>query len=295
MKASAYNENTGQLEIPVHALKAGVARARKQGHVRLAIKPGEASGQQTLDLSPLQDFSDLESLAFCEELNLKKSDLSPLYECERLEHLACVYRADRLDFSRLSSLKSLYLLRGSDALESLALPALQHLLLVSPRNVDCRFLSTLALQELRISGGQMQSLKGLEKLAQLRSLELDHSSKLTDISSINDAVRLEQLSIEKCKYLTDFAFLAQHPRLDKIFISELESLGFVTGMRHLSSIRFWDVKDGDLTPLLQSETLRHVDFYPQRKSYSHKLEEILNRISNIAAHRPSGETPHGTD
>ncbi|CNC70731.1 Uncharacterised protein [Yersinia similis] len=117
-------------------------------------------------------------------------------------------------------------------------------------------------------------------MRRLESLSLIFSPKVVDALKINELNNLVFLYIEKCKNLSDFSFLNGNDSIEEIFISELDSVSFVPEMNKIKSIKFWNLKDGDLNPILKSKTLKSVYFYPDKRNYNYKLDEITEFLSN---------------
>jgi internalin A len=139
---------------------------------------------------------------------------------------------------------------------------------------DCAFMTGLrALEELRLSGGSVESLAGIEGLKRLRHVKLDHCAKLADISALAELPALEKLHVEKCRQLRDFAFLANAPALKDLFVSELDSIDFVRKSKQLQALKFWDLADGNIEPALHAASLKKLDFFPDRKHYTHTKAE----------------------
>lgn len=276
MKQFSYNEDINALEIPAQQFAAGIEYASKKGYANLRVMgSAKAAKGAPLDLSALNGHSGVQALDLSDDIDLKHVDLSPLYALPQLKLLSIPYLKERIDFSRLPSLETLYITGADEALEPLELPRLKHLLLVAVKNQDCGFLSKLsALQELRISGGNIERLAGIETLDELASIQIQHSPKMLDISAINALKNLKTLHIEKCSQLRDYGFLSYNKTLEEVFISELDSVSFAPAMEHLSSLQFWDLKDGDMSPLLTSKSLKELYFHPKKKHYSHSLKEI---------------------
>lgn len=276
MKNFSYNEDIDALEIPVQQFAAGIEYASKKGYANLRVMgSAKAAKGAPLDLSALSGHSSVKSLDLSDDIDLKQVDLSPLYSLPQLTLLSIPYLKGRIDFSQLPSLQTLYITGADEALEPLELPRLKHLLLVAVKNQNCEFLSKLtALEELRISGGGIERLAGIERLDKLASIQIQHSPKMLDISTINALKSLKALHIEKCSQLRDYGFLAQNNTLEDVFISELDSVSFAPAMERLSSLQFWDLKDGDMSPLLTSKSLKEVYFHPKKKHYSHSLKEL---------------------
>lgn len=277
MKKFVYNENIDMLEIPADQFAAGIDHARKSGHWKVRVMGGPSPAKaRPLDLGALGDDSPLLALNLSgDNIDLKGTDLGPLYRLKQLASLSVPYLRGRIDFSRLVTLDTLHITGADHAVQPLALPALKDLLLVSSRNKDAAFLSGLTgLRKLRISGGRMEQLSGIETLGQLASLRIDHCPALLDIRTVNALPRLATLYVEKCARLRDCAFLADNQTIEALFVSELDSAAFAPRMRKLASLKFWDLKDGDLRPLAASTTLKDVHFHPRKRHYTHSVDEL---------------------
>ena len=129
------------------------------------------------------------------------------------------------------------------------------------------------LEILHIYGSKIQNLDGVEKLS-IRELSLARNNKLDDIHKINEVSSLENLEIECCKKLLDFSFLKGNSNIKDLLIDKLDSIDFVESMPNLKKINFWNCKDGNMTPLLKSQSLEDVNFYPNKRHYTHTLKEI---------------------
>ena len=135
------------------------------------------------------------------------------------------------------------------------------------------------LQILHIYSSQIRSLDGIEKLP-IKELCLAINNKLEDIHKINEISTLERLDIELCKMLTDFTFLRGNPYIQDLLIDKPDSIDFIMSMPNLKKINFWNCKDGNMNPLLQSQSLEIINFYPNKKHYTHTIEEI-NKATSI--------------
>lgn len=129
------------------------------------------------------------------------------------------------------------------------------------------------IERLHIYSSQIQSLDGVERLP-IRELCLAKNNKLEDIHKINEVSSLESLQIEGCKRLENFTFLKGNPNIEDLFIDKLDSIDFVEFMPNLKKINFWNCKDGNMNPLLRSQSLEVVNFYPNKKHYTHTLKEV---------------------
>jgi internalin A len=273
MNKISFNENIGSLEIPDEQLKKGLDRAKENNIRSLRIMPSRPK-TGILDISALNDDNTIESLNIHEDVNIKGMDLSPLYSMKNLKELTIQYYG-KLDFSKLKTLNTLYLMRIHDEIDSIAIQNLKNLLLVSTKNIDCTHLSSLKnLESLRISGGKIEGMMGIENLSRLKSIRITHCSNLIDISNLEQLVGLSDLYIETCKRLNDFSTLKNNKSIEALFISDLNSVDFILSMKKIKSLKFWNLKDGNLNHLLESKTLSDVYFYPQKRNYTHSKEEI---------------------
>ncbi len=279
-----YNEDAGYLEVPLHQLAKGVQYMDQQDihHLKIIPIPKDTNHSGTkLDLAPLANKPYIYFLTIDEEIPLKKISLEPLYSLPHLRHLSLAYVKDRLDFSRLQGLHTLYITRADGEIELIDIPNLQHLLLAGTKNKDCRCLSSLSsLISLRISSSSIETLTGIDSLQMLESLQITHSPRLADLEGLNECTYLAELYIEKCKRITDYTVLKGNTSIRQLFLSDIQTLSFVPHMINLKTIRFWDVQDGELSFLLQSPTLEQVDFFPQKKKYTFTKEAINIALTN---------------
>lgn len=287
MKNFSYNENIDSLDVSDLYVADGLKHAQKKGLKRIRILKDPLSSGTVLDLSSLAGNATIESLNISQDINLKKVDFSPLYKCSSLEELMTPYTRNAIEFKKLPRLRTLYLSSATDEIADLHLAHVTDLLIVGARNKNLDFLAAPNLRLLRLSGGSLESLQGLEKCQSLRELGISHCSKMSSIEVLRD-LGLVKLSVEKCKLLRDYSVLSDHPSMEELFVSELDSLAFVTSMRKIERIKFWSVSDGDLSPLLASSTLKAVDFYPQKKHYTHTNDQINSLLRSVAPrHLPS--------
>ncbi len=137
--------------------------------------------------------------------------------------------------------------------------------------------SMISLTTLHIyKSSTLENIKGIEKLTNLQDLKLAFDTKLENIEAINDS-NVQKLQIEKCKSLNDFSFLKMNVTIKELFIDHLDSIKFLPAMENLEKINFWHNEDGDMTPLLNAKKLTQINFSPNKKHYSHTLEEIIKK------------------
>ena len=103
---------------------------------------------------------------------------------------------------------------------------------------------------------------------------------LTNIDVIN-STKIQKLYIERCSKIKDLSFLEGNCNLNDVFIDNVESIRFVPSLFNLEKFRFWNCIDGDLKPLLSNNHLIYIYFYPNKRHYTHSLNEILDAKNNI--------------
>jgi len=275
MKKFSYNENIDALEVSELFFTEGLKQAEKKGYKNIRVmKDSSAPASAALDLSALSEGSLIESINISQDINVKKVDFTPLYRCNQLKELRLPYFKGVVDFPKIKNLQTLYITATKDEVENLILNDVNDLLLTGIKNKDLTFLSAPKLEVLRLSGGSIESLNGLQTSEKLSTIGISHCSKLSDIKVLSKLKTLDSISVEKCKELRDYSFLSGNATLKKLFASELSSLAFLPSLKKIEFVKFWEVEDGDLDPLLNTETLRTVDFYPNRKHYTHTNEHI---------------------
>lgn len=210
-------------------------------------------------VAPVGRRFDLEPLCALKGLRyLVLNDPSPLVlsRFERLESFYGIWDAG-MDLSGCRELRSLSLSKynAEGALETLpAMPSLQQLELVDSK---------------------LQTLKGVERFATLRSLVLAHLGRLTSLVGIEALEALEVLDCDACRRLVDHSRVASLVHLRKLQFNDcgsMPSLAFLSQLPHLERFAFVDtnIVDGDLRPVLR---LNSVGFF-MKKHYSHSPEQV---------------------
>ena len=156
---------------------------------------------------------------------------------------------------------------------------------MSRLSADLEFLGPVkSLVKLDIIRSDIGSLSGIEKIAKLEELSLTLCRKLTDISHATKLTNLHTLSIEGCSRLIDLSVAQKFNALKTLWLKakEIESCGFISGMK---SIEFASInaviKDNDVSPFLNSETLEEVWFSPRKRTYvpSMSPDDINERLN----------------
>jgi len=138
---------------------------------------------------------------------------------------------------------------------------------------------------LELNWANIKNLTGLEKLNNLKRLELHYCTKLEDdkgLSKISDS--LEFLHINQSK---KFKFTDELLKLKKLKVlclntcAPIENLNFLSDFPNLIDFRFvnTNILDGNLKPILEHPTIRTVGFL-NKKHYNYKAEEIKQKLEN---------------
>lgn len=268
-------------EILASELADGIEAAKREGVERIRIRGyHESHIPQQLAFDGLAGDNSIRAVSIAEDVKVAKLDPEGLYEAQNLRELAYHSPKVRLDFRRLSRLEALHA-RHSPSFEELgALTELADLLVLSAPGEDCAFLSALpGLRSLRLSGGKLQSLAGVEHAARLESVGIDHLPELRDAAALGELPRLADLRVEKCRHLRDYGWLRTATSLRNLEIrGDLASLRFVEDLPHLERLVFDNLVDGDFGPLLASPSLRTVNLFPSKRHYPMRLEELQARL-----------------
>lgn len=198
-----------------------------------------------------------------------------IYSLERLETFYCQQVDLHIDFTRFSSLRNIGIFYNKNFLNLDKLEQLESAVISKLTEKDMSLFSNWkSIKTLHIYQSQIECLKGIEDLIQIDTLVFAHNRKLIDISSINRLDYIGEVSFEKNSKLRDYSVLADNQNIHNLFISDLDDLKFIQSMKSLLSFRFWNCKNGDLSPLLGNPILKDVYFTPNKKHYSHTLEQI---------------------
>ncbi|CND50589.1 hypothetical protein [Yersinia pseudotuberculosis] len=281
MNKFKYNETIEHLEIDPLYLEEGLSYAYNNGYKNIRIFSLNINNSAiTLDLSAFYNKSFISSLIISDDFKVNKiTNTEALYSLDNLESLSCSQKI-KLDFSFLDKLKKLYILYNKNLINLNKLVFVEDLFLRSFNEENCSIINKMkSVKKIRLLGSYT-SLDGIEGMRRLESLSLIFSPKVVDALKINGLSNLVYLYIEKCKNLSDFSFFNGNDSIEEIFISELDSVSFVPEMNKIKSIKFWNLKDGDLNPILKSKTLKSVYFYPDKRNYNYKLDEITEFLSN---------------
>lgn len=278
------NKDNPALQIDPNFLEGGISKCIEIRHKQIEITSlnMEYSKIFDIDFNLFNYITFIEKLSFSSYLKLKNNaDITALYNLQNLKELSFHQQVFKFDFKFFQKLEKLFFTYNKSLTNFEKLHKLKSIFITSFNEKKiCKLSENTSTEFLRFDKGNFLTLQGIESMSNLKELQINYNSKCNDVSSINKLRQLRVLHIEKCKNLNDLSILQDNEQIVEIFISNVKSLKFVTGMKSLKKIRFWNVEDGDLTPLLKSKSIEKVDFHPNKKNYSHTHEQIntlLNR------------------
>lgn len=239
-----------------------------------------------LDFSLLNEIKNLQYLAIGPNINFSKNQkITPLYKLSKLTSLSLHIKNLCIDLVHFPNLSSLNITFSKSISNFNTLSELQFLWLWHIKFENLEFLGNIEnLKEIKIQLSNIQNLNGLENLKNLETIKLIRCTKLVDLAIINNAKKIRTLSLMHCKGITDFSFLKNNTSIETLSADEIKSLSFLQKVPTLSSIGFSNLEDGDITSIITLPTVKKINFYPNKKHYSHtneQIQKLLNEKESI--------------
>jgi len=278
MKKFEYNRQINYFTIDPAYLAEGLAEAKgKYPNIRV-MSLSIRKKQSPLDVKVVSQHAWIQGLNIHPDIPIPKVDLPLLERLINLEALALKEHAP-LDFSAFRKLKMLTVISGTDLPGLDKVRSLEKLYLgLWKADVLPEVIGHIAATDVRISvAKKLTSIEPLCHLAHLQKLNLQIIKDLNVGKEINGLKSLQDLYVEKCGW-TDFSPL-RIDALRELFASTVESLRFILQLKNLERLSFWDCVDGDLAPVLEHPKLKHVDFTPQKKHYTHKEADLQQQLA----------------
>ncbi|MCL1991491.1 MAG: hypothetical protein FWG66_00895 [Spirochaetes bacterium] len=181
-------------------LEEGIAYVKKHKIKDVCIWP-EDEKNYTADLDFLQGLDFIENFEWLVPLS-KKSSIEGIYNLSRLRYLRWASGNDfNIDFSKLTTIEDMNICYHKQLLNFEKLINLKELFVQPVKTANLQFLSGLkSLEDLRLRGGGLASLEGLEHCAKLKKLFIQSCYKLIDVSAVLRKLKnIEWVVIQSCK------------------------------------------------------------------------------------------------
>lgn len=143
------------------------------------------------------------------------------------------------------------------------------------------FQNLVNMESLSILNAPVRNLQGLGGMIKLHYLRLANLSKLNSLAGIERLVNLKSLDINTCRYIKSIEEVRHLFRLEEFFLNNdgnIDSLKPIEDLKNLVSVLFYEstnIVDGDISSLLINRNLSRVSFR-NRRHYSHRREEFGN-------------------
>ncbi|MET3982121.1 protein phosphatase 1 regulatory subunit 7 [Mucilaginibacter sp. UYP25] len=207
------------------------------------------------------------------------SNVDGIYALKDLESLYISGEKLKIDFEAFPNLKKLIIdwspfllnIDQCSRLETLSFYKYK------PLSKDVSLLSNINwLKSLTITQSPINSLKGLERFAQLEKIELNYCSKLHELCCLEGCKEtLTTLLLNHCKSIQNYDYARGLKNVNVLAYNNcgnIPSIKFIEKMPSLKDFRFvgTDVTDGDISPCIG---LNYAGFF-NKKHYSHTSEQI---------------------
>lgn len=276
---SETNKCKKQLMFESNEFEQGIEFALAHGCDGLSIRN---AFDETMDFKLLEKVSNqIVFLSITGISPINVSNFEYIYSFQKLETLYSEGVNLPIDFARFGALLNIGIFYSNNFQNLDKLELLETAVVSKFTGKDMRLFSDWkSIKILHIYQSQIECLRDIEDLTRIDTLVFAHNRKLTDIDSINLLDYVGEVSFEKNSRLHDYSVLANNQNIHDLFISDLDDLEFIKSMKSLSSFKFWNCKNGDLSPLLANPILKEIYFTPNKKHYSHTLEQIKTLITN---------------
>lgn len=241
------------------------------------------AGYKENNLNFLKEIPFIKSIWITDDI----SDISGIYNLEKLESLAFAENKQLIDLSKFIYLKEFSCDWNKNIKNLETCKNLQKLIIgkFNPEKKSIIELPPLEqLIELTIIQSTINDLNGLNRYKKLKKLELSFLPKLEYLEGL-DIHSLEYLELSSCKKIKNHLYVQRLKNLKTLKMNRCgvaQSINFIKKMPKLNTATFVEtnIADGDMTPLFN---LKYVGF-TDMKHYSHKLSQV-NEI--IKEKRPS--------
>ncbi len=236
-----------------------------------------------MDFEILNNFHNLNAIIWQSELAVNANP-EPLYKHKALKFLDIRIPKLKLDLSNLLGLEYLSI-TDSKLIEGYASLSKLRELKITSLIADLKFLRyNEKLENLEVRHSKICSLEGVESIPHLNELRLLCIKNFTDASHISKCMELRYFNAESVSPISDYSFLSKVKNLSSIWLmaKNIESCKFLNDIK---SIEFFScnaiIKDDDISPTINSASLKEVWLSPNRKTYFPK--KSVNEINEHLA------------
>ncbi|WP_378175759.1 hypothetical protein [Aquimarina sp. SS2-1] len=276
------NNNGRYISIDANDFEAGINFFTKQSNLfQIQLRGAYGQEKQTIDFNAFDRIAHQLKILSFSGLNGKLEIIENLDSIYNLVNLQKLFINDKINFkldvSKFPKLTELGVLFSTKITGLEKLSELKKLVISGGYSkIDLAFFQELnSLEELHIyKSSKLENLKGLNYLKNLKKIKLAYNNKLNKIEATKET-DLKILHIEKCNQLSDFSCLSENSIIEEIFIDNIASLSFIRDMNSLYKINFFHCEDGNMEPLIASKTLKQINFHPNKKHYTHTIEEVI--------------------
>lgn len=258
------------------------AQKMKAGSIN-GLRLSYSNGWRGSDVEFLDNLTWLRSVEIYSQDVKNIDSLNELTELERIG-LQAPYKKG-VNFSRLRKLKSLATnwTPGSESLTSCS--NLEELNVTGYPYTTIEPLADLKrLTKLALTSTKLSSLRGVESLSDLTTLDLFRCRSLESLDGINELKKLQKLEIDQCKSIREISVVRQLNDLASLSIDdcgEIETLAPIKSLDKLRVLSFTGstlIKDGVIS-VAESLPVLEKMLFMDRKMYDRTREEILGSIS----------------
>jgi hypothetical protein len=237
-----------------------------------------------------KDISFLKRLTFLKGVEIFADDIKDLRALQELSLLEYVGLEVKLifdlDFNNFNNLKIIQLRWSKHYKNIFNVYPLEHLNITNYPFEDLQILSNLNnLKNLQVTSTKLRTLKGVNKLINLKSIDLFKCNNLESLDSVRELTSLEIIDLENCKKIDHLNQLRNMINLKTLLIDSCGKIESLLPLKECLSLRKiflggdTTIIDGDFKYLLQLPNIK--DFwFVNKKHYELKINEVQEILEN---------------
>jgi hypothetical protein len=236
------------------------------------------------------DVSFLKTLPFLKGVEVYADDirdLSSMQDLKLLEYIGldCNLSFD-LDLNSFVNLKTLQVKWNKYIKNMFNLSSIEYLNIIKYPYEDLFALHNYTnLKKLQLTSSKLKSLKGIDKLINLRSVDLFKCNQLETLESVDRLEILEELDVQNCKKLNNLNQLSNLISLKTLFIEDCGEIQSLKPLQNsINLIKVWiggntTLIDGDIEVVIKLPKLKELSFV-NKKHYNIKVHEVQGILNN---------------